>query len=100
MSLNIDQLKRCSQRLFALMDDPLPGLMSWNMSLGEILAEVVWGWLCNRELRDEEKDLILRVLSSPTGIEDVRDALDTAADWYEGTRTDIPARLRALRGPK
>ena len=38
---NLDEMKELSRRLQALMEDPHPGLMGWNMFLKEVLDGIV-----------------------------------------------------------
>lgn len=41
---NLDGLKERVNRLHSLLEDPHPGLVSWNMMLGDTMNELVEWW--------------------------------------------------------
>ena len=42
--MTIEELKEITRRLTALLDDPQPGLFSWNLCLGKVMTELVGKW--------------------------------------------------------
>lgn len=43
--MKLEELKRYSDQLSKLLEDPQPGLMSWNMHLNEVLRKICTGYL-------------------------------------------------------